>query len=159
MPGPCFRLSILDCELLALTMSTQATPMFTLIDSASKPEISPLDRAGSLERQTHQECLPRRINPLEYALTEICACKSFRIRTYNLIGLKAPWNEHLQKKGGWGVPLATGEPTSAANASCGAPGPVPSAAFDRADANRCCIAASSAPNGSTARRCHARIFD
>ncbi len=99
MPGPCFRLSILDCELLALTMSTQATPMFTLIDSASKPEISPLDRAGSLERQTHQECLPRRINPLEYALTEICACKSFRIRTYNLIGLKAPWNEHLQKRG------------------------------------------------------------
>jgi len=87
MHGPSFRLSILDGELLALTMSTQATPMFTLTDSASRPEISPLDRAGSLERQTLHECPPRRINPLECALTENRACKSFRIRTYNIIGL------------------------------------------------------------------------
>jgi len=61
MPGPGFRLSILDGELLALTMSTQATPMFTLTDSASRPESSALDRAGPLEMQTHQKCPPRRL--------------------------------------------------------------------------------------------------
>src|SRR5712692_5857703 len=70
MPGPSFRLSTLDCELLALTMSTHAAPMFALTDSASRPEISALDRAGSLEMETHQECPPRRITPLEYALTK-----------------------------------------------------------------------------------------
>jgi len=83
-------------------MSTHATPIFTLTDSASRPEISALDRAGRLEMQTHQECPPRPISSLEYALTENRACKSFRIRTYNFIGLKAPWNEHLQKTGGGG---------------------------------------------------------
>src|SRR5712692_9079730 len=97
MPGPNFRLSILHCELLALTRSTQATPMFTLTDSASKPEISALDRAGRLEMQTHQKCRPRRLTPLEYALTRhrrapasslesalttLLALKSFRFRTY-----------------------------------------------------------------------------
>ncbi len=65
MPGRSFRLSTLDCELLALTMSTHATPMFTLTDSASRPEISALDRAGRLEMQTHQQCPPRRLSPLE----------------------------------------------------------------------------------------------
>src|SRR5712692_4114770 len=39
MPGPCFRVSILDGELVALTKSTHATPMFTLTDSAFRPEI------------------------------------------------------------------------------------------------------------------------
>ena len=87
MPGPSFRLSILDCELLALTMSMQAAPMFTLADSASRPEISALVRAVRLEMQTHPECPPRRTSLLEYALTENRACKSFRIRTYNIIGL------------------------------------------------------------------------
>src|SRR5712692_7982332 len=97
MPGPNFRLSILHCELLALTRSTQATPMFTLTDSASKPEISALDRAGRLEMQTHRKCPPRRLTPLEYALTrhrrvpasylesaltKLLALKSFRFRTY-----------------------------------------------------------------------------
>jgi hypothetical protein len=99
MPGPSFRLSILDCKPFALTKSTRATPMFTLTDSASTLEISALIRAGPLETQTHQESPPRRINPLEYALTDNRAYKSFRIRTYIFIGLKAPWNEHLQKKG------------------------------------------------------------
>jgi len=71
MPGPCFQLStLLDCEPLAQIMSTHATPMFTLTDSASRPEISALDRAGSLEMQTHQECPPRPLSPLEYALTK-----------------------------------------------------------------------------------------
>ena len=32
------------------------------------------------------------------------ARKSFRSRTCEIIGLKAPWNEHLQKM--WGVPPA-----------------------------------------------------
>src|SRR6266849_8769788 len=97
MPGPNFRVSPVDCELLALTMSMQATPMFTPIDSASRPEISALDRAGRLEMQTHQKCPPRWITPLEYpltrhrrapasplesALTKLVALKSFRFRTY-----------------------------------------------------------------------------
>src|SRR5712692_6375679 len=97
MPGPSFRLSILDGEILALTMSTHAAPMFTLTDSASRPEISALDRAGPLEMQTHQECPPRWLSPLEWiitrhrrvptsplesALTKLLALKSFRFRTY-----------------------------------------------------------------------------
>src|SRR5713226_6939388 len=97
MPRPCFRLATLDCELLALTMSTQATPIFTLTDSASRPEISALDRAGPLEMQTHQKCPPRRLSPLECvaahrrtvppssletALTKLLALKSFRFCTY-----------------------------------------------------------------------------
>src|SRR5712692_7651696 len=97
MHGPGSRPSILDCELLALTMSTHAAPMFTLTDSASRSEISALDRAGPLEMQTHQEYPPRWITPLEYALTrhrrapasylesaltKLLALKSFRFRTY-----------------------------------------------------------------------------
>src|SRR5713226_2897151 len=97
MPGPSFRLSTLDGELLALTMSTQATPMFTRTGSASRPEISALQRAGRLERQTRQICPPRRVSPLEWivtrhrrapasslesALTKLLALKFFRFRTY-----------------------------------------------------------------------------
>src|SRR6266849_4166495 len=123
MPGPSFRLLILDCELLALTMSTHATPMFTLTDSAFRQEISALERAGSLEMQTHQECPPRRITPLEYALTKNSACKSFRIRTYNFIGLKARGMNTYKKEGGGGVPLANrrARQLGATNVHCGAP--------------------------------------
>src|SRR5712692_739721 len=52
--------------------------------------------------QTCEKCPQRWISSLECALTENRACKSFRIRTYIIIGLKAPWNEHLQKRGGGG---------------------------------------------------------
>jgi len=114
MPGPNFRLSILDCDLLALTRSTQATPMFTLTDSASRPEISALDRAGPLEIQTHQKCPTRRLSPLEWittrhrrapasslesALTTLLALKSFRFRTYvkhpGGTPLPSPFPSHL----------------------------------------------------------------
>jgi len=50
-------------------MSTQATPMFTLTDSTSRPEISALNRAGPSKMQTHQKCPPRRITSLECTLT------------------------------------------------------------------------------------------
>src|SRR5712692_772238 len=97
MPGLSFRLSILDGQLLAPTKSTHANPMFSLTDSASRPEISGLDRAGSLEMHTHQKCPPKRVNPLECvathhrrapasllesALTKLLALKSFRFCTY-----------------------------------------------------------------------------
>src|SRR5712692_4985632 len=115
MPGPCFRLSTLDGELLALTMSTHVTPMFALTDSASRPEISALDRAGRLEMQTHQICPPRRLSPLEWivtrhrrapassfesALTKLLALKSFGFRTYvkhRGVGypLPSPFPSHL----------------------------------------------------------------
>jgi len=62
MPGPNLALSTLDGELLTLTMSTHATPLFTLTDSASQAEISALDRAALLELQTHQQCPPRGIS-------------------------------------------------------------------------------------------------
>src|SRR5712692_11465574 len=93
MPGPSFAPSTVDCKLLALTRSTHATPMFTLTDYASRPEISALQRAGRLEMQTHQICPPRRLSPLEWiitrhrrapassfesALTKLLALKSFR---------------------------------------------------------------------------------
>src|SRR5712692_11905713 len=101
MPGPTFRLSTLEGELLALTMSTHATPIFTLTDSDSRQEISALDRAGSLEMQTHRQCPPRHVNPLEWvatrhlrtlanplesALTSFLALKSFGFSTYKKIG-------------------------------------------------------------------------
>src|SRR5713226_9543672 len=95
MTGPKFALSIPDCELFALTMSTHATPMFTLTDSASRPASSAPNRAGPLEMQTHQKCPPGRISPLEYALTKNAPAtpleftltksldlKSFRFRSY-----------------------------------------------------------------------------
>jgi len=65
MPGPCFPLSILDGELFALAISTEATPMFMLADSAFGPEISALDRTSPSEMQTHRKCPPRRLSPLE----------------------------------------------------------------------------------------------
>ncbi len=33
---------------------------------------------------------------------EKCVRKSPELRTYKIIGLNVPWNEHLRKKGGWG---------------------------------------------------------
>ncbi len=35
-------------------------------------------------------------------------CKSFAIHSYKIIGLKVPWNEHLQKNGGGGVGATQG---------------------------------------------------
>jgi hypothetical protein len=97
MPGLNFARSPVNCELLALTVSTHATPMFTLTHSASRPKISALDREDPLGRQTHQEYPPRWISlldyaltrrrrapasPLESALTRLLALKSFRFCTY-----------------------------------------------------------------------------
>ena len=72
--------------------------MFTLTDSAFRPEKnSALDRAGPSEIKTHQRCPPRRLSPLEYALTrqrrtpasplesaltKLLALKPFRFCTY-----------------------------------------------------------------------------
>src|SRR5713226_2369612 len=91
MPGPSFALSILECELSTLTMSTHAAPMLTLTDSASRPEIPALDRASRLEMQTHQECPPGQITPLEYALTKSAPT--------------SPLECALTKKQGGGTPL------------------------------------------------------
>src|SRR5713226_6096073 len=102
MPGPRFRLSTLDCELLALTMSTHATPMFTLTDSASRPEISALDRAGLLEMQTHQECPPRWISPLECALTKNAPASPFKYALTKSLDLKPRGMNTYKKKGGGG---------------------------------------------------------
>jgi len=90
MPGSSFRLSILDCELLPLTRSTHATPMFTLTDAASRPEISALDRAGRLEMQTHQECPPRRLTPLECTLTNNGLVGSLEGPFINSLDLNSP---------------------------------------------------------------------
>ncbi len=90
MPGPSFRLAILDRELLALTMSTHATPMFTLTDSASRTEISALDRAGPLQMQTHRQCPPRRLTRLECALTKNGLAGSLECPVTNSLNLKSP---------------------------------------------------------------------
>src|SRR5713226_7309101 len=105
MPRPCFRLATLDCELLALTMSTQATPMFTPIDSASRPEISALDRAGPLEIQTHQECPPRRLTTLEYALTKNACSSPLESALTIPLDLKPPGINTYKKHRG-GAPLS-----------------------------------------------------
>jgi len=44
-------------------------------------------------------------NPFGMRSYEKCACKPFRIRSYNFIGLKALWNEQMQKKVGGGAVL------------------------------------------------------
>jgi len=90
MHGPGSRPSILDCELLALTMSTHAAPMFTLTDSASRPEISALDRAGPLQMQTHQEYPPRRLTRLESTLTNNGLVGSLECPVANSLDLKSP---------------------------------------------------------------------
>jgi len=107
MPGPSFRLSTLDCELLALTMSTHATPMFTLTDSASRPEISALDRAGSLEMQTHQECPPRWISPLECTDTKNAPASPLECTDRNSLDLKS-FRFHSYKKHPGGPCLPVG---------------------------------------------------
>src|SRR6266852_804366 len=71
-------------------MSTHATPMFTLIDSASRPEISALDRAGPLEMQTHQKCPPRRLTPLQCTLTNNGLVSSSECPVANSLDLKSP---------------------------------------------------------------------
>ncbi len=101
MPGPSFVPSILDCELLALTRSTHATPMFTLTDSASRPEISALDRAGPLEMQTHQKCPPRRISPLECTDTKNAPASPLECTDTNSLDLKS-FRFHCYKKRGVG---------------------------------------------------------
>jgi hypothetical protein len=50
MPGPCFRLAILDGELFALAISTEATPMFALADLPSDP------RFLRSTAQVHRKC-------------------------------------------------------------------------------------------------------
>jgi hypothetical protein len=90
MPGPNFAPSILDCEFMAATVSAQATPMFTLTDSASWPEVSALGRAGRLELQTHQACPPRQISPLECALTDNGLGGSLECPVTNSLNLKSP---------------------------------------------------------------------
>ncbi len=46
------------------------------------------------------------ISPLECTVTKKCACKSFRIHSYKIIGLKLPWNDTLTKiRGGCPPPL------------------------------------------------------
>ncbi len=83
MPGPSFRL-------LALTMSTHATPMFTLTDFASRPQISELERAGPLERQTHQKSPPRQITPLVCTLTNNGFVDSLECPVKHSLDLKPP---------------------------------------------------------------------
>src|SRR5713226_6937347 len=103
MPRQSFRLSILDGELSALTMSTHATPMFMQTDSASRPEISALDRAGPLEMQTHQECPPRRISPLEYALTKNAPATPLECTLTKSLDLKPRGMNTYKKQGGGGA--------------------------------------------------------
>ncbi len=100
MPGPYFRLSILDGELLALTRSTHATPIFTLTDSASRSEVSALDRAGPLEMQTHEKCRPRRISSLEYALTKNVPATPLERTLTKSLDLKSPGMNTYKKEGG-----------------------------------------------------------
>jgi len=101
MPGPSFALSALDCELLALTMSTHATPIFALTDSASRPEISALDRAGPLGMQTHRERPPRRISPLECTDTKNASASPLECTDTKSLDLK-PFRFHCYKKRGVG---------------------------------------------------------
>src|SRR5712691_8716541 len=90
MPGPYFQLSPVDGEPSALTMSTHATPRLTPTDSASRPEISALARAGSLEMQTRQKHPPRQISPVECTLTNTGLKGSLECPVTNSLDLKSP---------------------------------------------------------------------
>ncbi len=80
-------------------MSAPANSIFPQTAHTFRPASSAFNRAGSLEIQTHQDCPPRRISPLEYALTKNAPASSlesalpksldlnsFRFRTYKKIG-------------------------------------------------------------------------
>jgi len=160
MPGPSFVPSILDCELLALTRSTHATPMFTLTDSASRPEISALDRAGPLEMQTHQKCPPRRISPLECTDTKNAPASPLECTDTNSLDLKS-FRFHCYKKGGWGGASRYQRAHQLRCRECPLrrSGPVPSAASIGAGASNFRAAAKSGPNLSAARGCDAWIVE
>src|SRR6266849_4198161 len=104
MPGPSSRLSILDRELLALTISTHETPMFTLTDSDSRREIFCARPRRSFGNPNSPGMSAEAAKSLGIRTYEKRTRNSFRIRTYSFIALKAPWNEHLQKRGGGGAP-------------------------------------------------------
>ncbi len=46
--------------------------------------------------------VPFSLSPLQSALTQKCACKSFAIHSYKFIGLKVPWNHIVTKNTGGG---------------------------------------------------------
>src|SRR5713226_6006953 len=60
--------------------------------------------AGSFEMQTHQECPPRRITPLEYALTKNAPATPLESALANSLHLK-PRRMNTYKKRGVGGPL------------------------------------------------------
>src|SRR3989442_5389115 len=44
---------------------------------------------------------PRACKPFKIRTYQKCICKPFGIRTCKIIGLKTPWNQHLQEYGGF----------------------------------------------------------
>ena len=65
-------------------------------------------RALGFSRGPAQVCSPKSFAIRSY---EKCAHKSFAMRIYKNKELKTSWNEHLQKKPGWGA-LVRAAPTS-----------------------------------------------
>ncbi len=56
----------------------------------SRPALSAVEGTARSRKSFIMHCYEKR------------ACKSFGIHSHKIIGLKVPWNEYLQKKGGWG---------------------------------------------------------
>ncbi len=95
-----------SCGRNGATMPALANPMLPQTGQTSRPARSAFNRAGPLELQTHQKCPPRRISPLECALTQKRACKSFGMRTYKSLDLKSPGiNTYKKHRGVGGLPV------------------------------------------------------
>jgi hypothetical protein len=93
------------------------TPPETPKQELPKPnQLSPKscpNRNGNLNRRNSSLDSPRPIttgrNLSKMNTYAKCATKPCRMRTCKIIGLKVPCNEHLQKSGGEGGPIAPGE--------------------------------------------------
>ncbi len=96
------KLLIADHRSMHLPMTALPNPILPRTGPTSRPANSVLNRAGPLEMQTHQECPPRRITPLECTLTKNAPVSSLECTVTKSLDLKCPGITFLQKRGGGG---------------------------------------------------------
>src|SRR5712692_8007015 len=99
------QLSIANC---APAMSALANATLPRTGHTSGPASSAPNRAGPLEMQTHQECPPRRISPLEYALTKNAPATPLEFTLTKSLDLKSFRFRSYKKRGGGGCLVHVG---------------------------------------------------
>jgi hypothetical protein len=97
---------ILPSKQQARTEQTPHLPKPNISKPKSSPSPNrPEDQKHSAPNQPRPA--PTRSNPSRMNTYTKRAANPSRMRTYKIIGLKVPYNEHLQKIGGWGSLIVT----------------------------------------------------